>query len=94
MAGGSAPAEPAARTALTVGATEGTVNDSLKSQITQLGLDYHIVTEYTSFVAVAEIGGTTSGANGAIDYSERARQAAPSSYITRRHEWYHRSTGS
>ena len=36
------------------GAQRGVMNDTLRGQITQLGLDYNLVTQFTSFVAVEE----------------------------------------
>ncbi len=45
-----------------MGAQQGAVNKELKDEIVQTALDYHIMTEYTSFVAVEEKTVTKGGA--------------------------------
>src|SRR4029079_19417651 len=43
------------------GLQDGTTSDVTKTQITQLGLDYDLVTQFTSFVAVDELSITSGG---------------------------------
>src|SRR2546422_582568 len=43
------------------GAQQGNLQDDVKQAITQLGLDYRLMTQFTSFVAVAEKIGTGGG---------------------------------
>ncbi len=45
------------------------VNDGLKNEITKLGLQHHIMTNYTSYVAVDENRGTKGSATGSVDPS-------------------------
>ncbi len=49
------------------GAQQGTMKDELKQAITQLGLDYRIMTQFTSFVAVEEMIVTDGGQPRRID---------------------------
>src|SRR5689334_20915363 len=49
------------------GAQQGTMRDELKQAITQLGLDYRIMTQFTSFVAVEEMIVTDGGQPRRID---------------------------
>jgi Ca-activated chloride channel family protein len=49
------------------GAQQGTMKDDLKQAITQLGLDYRIMTQFTSFVAVEEMIVTEGGQPRRID---------------------------
>lgn len=49
------------------GAQQGTMKDELKQAITQLGLDYRIMTQFTSFVAVEEMIVTEGGQPRRID---------------------------
>ena len=49
------------------GAQQGTIKDELKQAITQLGLDYRIMTQFTSFVAVEEMIVTDGGQPRRID---------------------------
>jgi len=49
------------------GAQHGTMKDELKEAITQLGLDYRIMTQFTSFVAVEEMIVTDGGQPRRID---------------------------
>jgi len=49
------------------GAQQGTMKDELKQQIIQLGLDYRLMTQFTSFVAVEEMIVTDGGQPRRID---------------------------
>ena len=49
------------------GAQQGTMKDDLKQQIVQLGLDYRLMTQFTSFVAVEEMIVTEGGQPRRID---------------------------
>src|SRR5437868_11318559 len=49
------------------GAQRGTMQDELKQAITQLGLDYRLMTQFTSFVAVEEMIVTDGGKPRRID---------------------------
>src|SRR6185295_1576717 len=49
------------------GAQRGTMNDDLKQSIVQLGLDYRLMTQFTSFVAVEEMVVTDGGQPRRID---------------------------
>jgi Ca-activated chloride channel family protein len=49
------------------GAQQGTMKDDLKQQIVQLGLDYRLMTQFTSFVAVEEMIVTDGGQPRRID---------------------------
>jgi hypothetical protein len=49
------------------GAQQGTMKDDVKQQIVQLGLDYRLMTQFTSFVAVEEMIVTDGGQPRRID---------------------------
>jgi Ca-activated chloride channel homolog len=49
------------------GAQQGTMSDDVKQSITQLGLDYRLMTQFTSFVAVEEMIVTDGGQPRRID---------------------------
>lgn len=49
------------------GAQQGAINKELKEEIIKTALDYHIMTEYTSFVAVEEKRVTKGGASKTVD---------------------------
>src|SRR5918999_1847510 len=49
------------------GAQSGTMKEDLKQAITQLGLDYRLMTQFTSFVAVEEMVVTDGGQPRRID---------------------------
>jgi hypothetical protein len=49
------------------GAQQGTMKDEVKQAITQLGLDYRLMTQFTSFVAVEEMVVTDGGQPRRID---------------------------
>src|SRR5204862_6308615 len=49
------------------GAQQGTMKDDVKQAVTQLGLDYRLMTQFTSFVAVEEIIVTDGGQPRRVD---------------------------
>lgn len=63
-------------------APEGNVNEQLKSEVTELGLQHHIMTNYTSYVAVEENRVTRGGDGGTVvvpgQDPDEGRQSYPS----------------
>src|SRR5207247_6105259 len=49
------------------GAQQGTMREDVKQAITQLGLDYRLMTQFTSFVAVEEMVVTDGGQPRRVD---------------------------